>query len=121
MMVGASMSDNELIQSTLSVSTVQRSMKKFAVTASESIISNKLAIPSAYYTLHWDGKIFKSLTHCGKNKERVAVLLTASNGEEILLGIFLVFTSISNTKYALRYIGLATGLLQAVVIKYLSC
>ena len=87
MMVGASMSDNELIQSTLSVSTVQRSMKKFAVTASESIISNKLAIPSAHYTLHWDGKIFKSLTHCGKNKERVAVLLTASNGEEILLGV----------------------------------
>ena len=87
MMVGASMSDNELKQSTLSVATTHRNMKKFALKASEDITSDKLLQPSAHYTLHWDGKIFKSLTHCGKNKERIAVLLTTSDGEEILLGI----------------------------------
>ena len=48
---------------------------------------NKLSIPSEQYTLHWDGKIFKSLTNCGKSEERIAVILTTSGGEEILLGI----------------------------------
>ena len=100
MMVGASMSDNELKQSTLSVATTHRNMKKFALKASEDITSDKLLQPSAHYTLHWDGKIFKSLTHCGKNKERIAVLLTTSDGEEILLGIIEVKTEqqLKNTK-----------------------
>ena len=36
--------------------------------------------------LHWDGKIFKKLTHVGKSQERVAILIE-QNGEDILLGI----------------------------------
>ena len=36
--------------------------------------------------LHWDGKIFKKLTHVGQSEERVAILIE-KNGEDILLGI----------------------------------
>ena len=66
---------------------MRRKKQKFAKEASENIRLNKLSLPSEQYTLLWDGKIFKSLTHCGKNEERIAVVLTTSGGEEILLGI----------------------------------
>ena len=85
--VGASTSDVPMKDKNLSVNTTRRKIQQFIAKASEKIISNKLSLPSEQYTLHWDGKIFKALTHCGKNQDRVAVLLTASGGEEILLGI----------------------------------
>ena len=69
MMVGASNSDNDLKDKILSKSTTIRLIKKFAIEKSEKITSNKLSVPSEQYTLHWDGKIFKSLTHCDKKKK----------------------------------------------------
>ena len=42
---------------------------------------------SNMYALHWDGKIIKSLNHVGKDIERVAVILTGTNGKEVLLSI----------------------------------
>ena len=85
--VGATIPENELKDTKLSVSSLRSKRLKFANEASEKIILNKLSIPSEQYTLHWDGKIFKSLTNCGKSEERIAVILTTSGGEEILLGI----------------------------------
>ena len=56
----------------------------------QCILCNQLSIPSQFYTIHWDSKIFKALTHCGKNEERLVVLLRSSDGNLILLGILLV-------------------------------
>ncbi|KAG0711681.1 hypothetical protein GWK47_020073 [Chionoecetes opilio] len=39
------------------------------------------------YALHWDGKLIKSLMHVGKDMERVAVILTGTDGQEVLLSI----------------------------------
>ena len=86
-MVGAATPDIDLKDKILSASTIGRRKQLFAIKASEKIISDQLSIPSHQYTLHWDGKIFKALTRCGTNEDRVAVILTASGGEEILLGI----------------------------------
>ena len=80
-LVGATIPENELENTTLSVSSMRRKRLKFAAEASENIISINLSIPSEQYTLHWDGKIFKSLTNCGKSEERIAVILTTSGGE----------------------------------------
>ena len=41
----------------------------------QCILCNQLSIPSQFYTIHWDSKIFKALAHCGN---------------VILLGILLV-------------------------------
>ena len=55
---------------------------------------------TAYYTLQWDGKVFKALTHCDEKKERVvAVILKASDGTEILLGIIPVAVGSSETEH----------------------
>ena len=35
--------------------------------------------------LHWDGKIFKKLTHVGDSKERVVILID-QNGEDTIIG-----------------------------------
>ena len=51
-----------------------------------SVLSNQIRNMSGCYTLHWDGKHLKNLTHTGLPEERVAVLLCRDN-EEILLGV----------------------------------
>ena len=50
-------------------------------------MSEALSRSSAYYSLHWDAKCFKALTHCTEKQERVAVILTSADGDEILLGV----------------------------------
>ena len=42
---------------------------------------------SNMYALHWDGKLIKSLNHASKYIKRVAVILTGTNGKEVLLSI----------------------------------
>ena len=42
---------------------------------------------AAYLLSIWDGKIIKFLTHVGNDIERVAVLLTRTDGQEVLLSI----------------------------------
>ena len=59
----------------------------FSAEAEKNIFANELATAYGFFTLHWDGKIFKALTHCANKEERVAVLVTTSEGYEILLGI----------------------------------
>ena len=57
--------------------------KKKATEIIEDHLSNKHQI----WTLHWDGKIIKSLTHVGKDCEHVAILLTGTCGKEVLLSV----------------------------------
>ena len=42
------------------------------------------------FTLSWDGKIFKSFNHVGNDTARVAVILTDTDGEEVLLSIIAI-------------------------------
>ena len=86
-MVAATTSNINPNDKILSVNSVRRKRKLFSVGAADKIYSDEISAPSDYYTIHWDSKIFKALTHCGKNQERVAVLLTTADGKEILLGI----------------------------------
>ena len=86
-MIGASTSDINPNEKVLSVNTVRRKKLEFAMKGSAKLFSKQLTTPSIYYTLHWDGKMFKPSKHTDKNVERVAVILTSSEGEEILLGI----------------------------------
>ena len=39
------------------------------------------------WTLHWDGKKIESLRHAGKDTENLAVLLTGTDGQEVLLSV----------------------------------
>ena len=86
-MVGASTSDINPNEKVLSVNTVRRKKLKFTMEVSAKLFSEELSTPSLYYILHWDGKILKPSKHTDKNDERVAVILTSSDGDEILLGI----------------------------------
>ena len=88
--IGASTSDVPLDSKTLSVNSIRRRRLLFVKEASQTILSNQLAIPSNFYTIQWDSKIFKAVTHCGKNEERLVVLLRSPEGNVILLGIILV-------------------------------
>ena len=65
-LVAAANPDVDLQDLNISVNTVGRKMQQFTVEASERITARQLAIPSAQYTLHWDGKNFKALTLWGK-------------------------------------------------------
>ena len=56
----------------------------------KNLFADELAAATDFYILHWDGNVFKALTHCSSKDERVAVLLTTSEGEDILLGIIAV-------------------------------
>ena len=53
----------------------------------QEIIEDQFGDPDQIWTLHWDGKIIKSLTHVGKDCEHVAVLLTGICGKEVLLSV----------------------------------
>jgi len=86
-MVGAASAENSFSNNVLSVNTVRRRRMTFYAEAEKNLLANELAVATDFFTLHWDGKIFKALTHCGNKEERVAVLLTTSGGDEILLGI----------------------------------
>ena len=86
-MIGASTSHINPKDKILSVNTVRRKKLEFTMKASEKIFSNELSKPSTHYILHWDGKIFKATEHSKKNEERIAIVLTTSDGAEILLGI----------------------------------
>ena len=86
-MVGAASAENSLNNKILSIYSVRRKRMTFSAEAEKNILANELATTNGFFTLHWDGKIFKALTHCANKEERVAVLLTTSEEYEILLGI----------------------------------
>ena len=56
------------------------------ITANE-IILHQLSNRDMIWTLHWDGKQIKSLRHAGKDSEHLAVLLTGTDGQEVLLSV----------------------------------
>ena len=66
----------DLAQCKLSVNSTGRRRRAFRKLKASEIITWQLADTSKLYTLHWDGKIVKALTHVGKNENRVAVILT---------------------------------------------
>lgn len=77
-----------LEQYNLSVNTTGRRRQSARVEKAGDIIKWQLGdITSKMYALHWDGKLIKSLTHVGKDMERVAVILTGTDGQEVLLSI----------------------------------
>ena len=72
----------------LSVNTTRRRRNIVRVEKAEEIIQCQLRdCEDNIFALHWDGKIIKSLTHVGNDIDRVAVLLTRTDGQEILLSI----------------------------------
>ena len=79
--------NGEVENANVSVNTVRRERSKQNSLLAERVVNDALSRPSAYFTLHWDAKCFKALTHCGEKQERVAVILRSSTGEEILLGM----------------------------------
>ena len=72
----------------LSVKTTARRRKNIRTSTAQDILNKQLEDTiSNQYALHWDGKIIKSLNHVDKGVEHVAVMLTGTNGQEILLSI----------------------------------
>ena len=86
-MIGASTSHINSKDKILSVNTVSRRKLDFTMKTSEKIFSEELSRPSTHYTLHWDSKKFKATQHSKKSEDRLAVIITTSDGSEILLGI----------------------------------
>ena len=85
--LAASTSNIDPNNKVLSVNSVGRKRKLFVKEIAKTVHHNEMSTPSDYYIIHWDGKKFKALTHCGENQEKIAVILTSSNGNEIQLGI----------------------------------
>ena len=71
----------------LSCMTTLRRQSSVRMNKAQEIIEDQLGDPNQIWTLHWDGKIIKSLTHVGKDCEHVAVLLTGTCGKEVLLSV----------------------------------
>ncbi|KAG0728430.1 hypothetical protein GWK47_032474 [Chionoecetes opilio] len=72
----------------LSVNTTGRRRQSARLEKAADITKWQLGdITSKMYALHWDGKLIKSLMHVGKDMERVAVILTGTDGQEVLLSI----------------------------------
>ena len=72
----------------LSVKNTARRRKCIITATAQEILKKQLEDSSSkHYALHWDGKIIKSLTHIGKDVEHVAVILTGTDGQEVLLSI----------------------------------
>ena len=69
------------------MSSVWCKCKFFTDKISEDILANELNEPTDYYIIHWDTKKFKALKHTDENQEKISILLTSTNGNEILLGI----------------------------------
>lgn len=79
---------SDLNKYNLSVNTTGRRRQSVRLEKAGDIVKWQLG-DSTYkmYALHWDGKLVKSLTHVGKDVERVAVILTGTDGQEVLLSI----------------------------------
>ncbi|KAG0717255.1 hypothetical protein GWK47_054838 [Chionoecetes opilio] len=71
----------------LSVNTTGRRRQSARLEKAADILSGNLAIslPDVCTTLGW--KLIKSLMHVGKDMERVTVILTGTDGQEVLLSI----------------------------------
>ena len=85
--VGASTPEIDPKEKSLSVNTVRRRKLKYTEEAAKKIFDSELSKSFTHYSLHWDSKVFKATEHCKKSVERIAVVLTTSDGTEILLGI----------------------------------
>ena len=72
----------------LSVKTIERRRKAIRTATARAILRNQFGDSTdKRFVLHWDGKIIKSLTHTGNDIEHVAVILTGTDGQEVLLSI----------------------------------
>ena len=71
----------------LSCATTHRRMTSMRKTTADEIIQDQLSNKDMIWTLHWDGKKIKSLRHAGKDTENLAVLLTGTDGQEVLLSV----------------------------------
>ena len=71
----------------LSCATTHRKMRSMRKTTADEIIQDQLNNKEIIWTLHWDGKKIKSLSHAGKDTENLAVLLTGTDGQEVLLSV----------------------------------
>ena len=71
----------------LSCATTHRRMTSMRKTTADEIIQDQLSNKDMIWTLHWDGKKIESLRHAGKDTENLAVLLTGTDGQEVLLSV----------------------------------
>ena len=79
---------------TVSVMSSKRARDNIRTDIGKRVLDAQLQSMSGRYTLHWDGKHLKQLTHTGLPEERVAVLLVGAS-HEILLGV----PKIDNVRY----------------------
>ena len=71
----------------LSVSTTYRRMTSLLGNKAKELIEKQLSDKNQIWALQWDGKIIKSLQHAVKGSESLAVLLTGTDGKEVMLSI----------------------------------
>ena len=77
----------DLHETKLSLSTVWRQRRATRESVAQSIVEKNMKLfKEKLWSLHWDGKLLKSLQHVGVSQERIAVILK-SGKEEILLEI----------------------------------
>ena len=77
----------DLADTRISLSSVWRQRNAIRESSAKSIIQNKtLLLNKKLWSLHWDGKLLKSLQHIIQNEERIAIILK-SGKDEILLEI----------------------------------
>ena len=81
--------DEDLDDAKLSVMNSKRKRDTTRTDHGKKFLNNNLEKISGQGVLHWDGKIFKKMTHAGSSKERVAILID-QNGEDVLLGVPIV-------------------------------
>ena len=95
----------DLDEYNLSCMTTLRRQSSVRENKAAEIIEDQLSNIHQIRTLHWDGKIIKSLNHVGKDSEHVAVLLTGTCGKEVLLSIIDIVgqsTAENETKHILE-------------------
>ena len=71
---------------TVSVMSTKRRRDRIRTDLCHTVVNSQIEGMSGRYTLHWDGKHLKKLTHTGLPEERVAVLLVGAT-DKILLGV----------------------------------
>lgn len=71
---------------TVSVMSTKRRRDQVRTEVGSAVLQKNITSMTGSYTLHWDGKLLKTLTHVGSAEERTAILLVGGT-DEILLGI----------------------------------
>ena len=84
--VALKVNGKDLKNESVSCMTTKRTRDAMRGEASRGVFTKQYDKVSGKFTLHWDGKHLKHLTHTSLPEERVAILVVG-DGEEILLGI----------------------------------